>query len=315
MTGLPDLDLFQDRPSERIVSRHGRPAACLDLHGGMPAYESEHGKLLVMETLAVFYPPRAAAAASPMALPVGYRMCALRGQSDLVALHDDPDAVWSWRPCLYHLKVTITERAGSQQEVAYRYGIHQAALAASEEEDEHTQWIIEQAQAVYRRYGGTVPYNHLPKNARKRMRRAYVAWAEARTPPPLALEAANERADRLLREHLNPQQLLDLEATGSFYVRGTINRLYRIRLGNGCEAVKPDTREPVVSFCIHPDEWIPDADVALSLKLMIESGKDGEAELLAGAKATPIPARRSPARAEREAARMERDLLPAPHLS
>lgn len=100
------------------------------------------------------------------------------------------------------------------------------------------------------------------------------------------------RADELLREHLSVQQLLDLDAWGCFYVRGEINRLYRVRPGNGFSIVDPVTRDELVSYCFHPDEYMPDADVALATKLLIEQGRDGEEQALSCGRAYPNSAER-----------------------
>jgi hypothetical protein len=288
----------------------------------MPAYESETGALLVMETLVAFF--GRADSGAPLLMPHSYMMATLRAPSGLTALHDDPDAVWSWRPCIYTLKVAVTERMGSQQELEYRRGLHDVHMASADLQDQGDAFIVEQCVELKRRYGRLPPLTlepgerrfRLPKNARKRMHRAYVAHVEGLNAAALEAEmpyqAANRKAEALLREHLSPLQLIEFVCEGGFHVRGTINWLYRISVGNGASIVDPVTHEPVVSLCIHPDDWIPDEDVALSLKMMIESGPEGEAEMLAGARARPLRRASGPTAADRRAWEIERDLLPAP---
>lgn len=309
---IEGFDLLRAAPGPRTTADRGRPALCLP-HEGMPAYESESGTLLVMEALIAFFGADGSSRA-PLLMPASYGMATLRAPSGLAALHDDPDAVWSWRPIIYSLKITTTERLGSQQELEYRKGIHDVKMSVAEDEDDAYAFIGLQVRLVQEQHGGFMP-KRVRKNRRKRMHRVYTAFIRemnARERPALPYWQANQKADALLREHLSPQQLLDLVADDCFYVRGTINKLYCVRIGNGAAIVNPETHEEVVSLCIHPDDWIPHADVALSLKLMIESGPEGEEELLAGARARPLPKRFHADARDRQAWKLERDLLPAP---
>lgn len=101
-------------------------------------------------------------------------------------------------------------------------------------------------------------------------------------------EGAQKRAEMLLREHLTPQQLLDLEVRGHFFVRGEINKLYAIDPGNGFAICDHLTQEPTVSCCLHPEQWLPHDDVALATKLLLESGKSGEEEALSACRSYPV---------------------------
>lgn len=314
---LEVYDLFAGPVGSRVIARGGKPASCVP-YDGLPAYESETGALLVMECLLCFT-GHAAASRFPMLLPRSYGIVSLRAPSGLTALHDDPDAIWSWRPLLYQLKFYETQRYGSQQELEWRIGLQQARLSTSEFDDFQDRILVAQAAEMKKRYGRMPPITlqpgqtgfRLPKNARKRAYREYAAALDAWEPPELPFVEANERAARILREHLNPQQRLELASRHYFYVRGTINRLYRIEPGNGASIVDPETHTVLVSLCLHPDEWIPHDDVALATKLLIESGPAGEEEMLAGARARPIHARPRPRSEEKRAWRMERELLPA----
>lgn len=274
------LDLFRGEPTARHVSRGGRPAPATP-HRGMPAYESETGALAVMENLLVF---PGSATSPPLALPMSYMMVVARTQGNgLTALHDDPDAVWSWRPIIYSLLIDQTQALGSQHELEYRKGLADVQAWKADENDALAAFIIEQLRRLEPRYGPDPLVKRLPKNARKRLYREYAAWQDARDPPDLPYLRANERARAILLEHLSPQQRLDLATGHGFYVRGEMNRLYFVEPGNGFAIVDPVTRETTVSLCLHPEEWMPYDDVALATKLSIDAGRDSEAEMLEAA--------------------------------
>jgi hypothetical protein len=275
-------------PTERHLSRHGRPAEALG--GDMPAYESERGAILLMESLIVHY---RGAESPPLLFPRSYAQAVvLAPTGDLTALHHDPAAIWSWRPVPY--RVTFdggVQRFGSQQEQEYRVGIAEADQWAAERSDRLGLLVAELLDAEWRyrrRKGG------LRKNARKRVARRYadrVPEIAAPVVDDLPSRQANDRARALLLEHLSPQQRLDLAALGHFHVRGELNRLYRVEPGNGFSAVDPVTHEQLVCCCLHPEEWIPDADVALATKLAIDAGRETEGQMLEGANARPVAGR------------------------
>jgi hypothetical protein len=313
-------------PPERWIVEGGRPSAvCWDDHDGIPSYESDTGKILVFDLLiaaersaAVEGPGGVALDRSTMLVPRGYGGASARsvsGDHELAALHDDPDALWVWRPLLYTIGSGLT-RLGSQMELEWRWALIESSRLMADRVDAELRFVRGQIDEVVRRYGRAVMPSRLRKNAQKRLYRAY---CEAMTAlddamPATPTQEANERARAILREHLAPQQRLEFDATrgAAFYVRGTVNRLYRVELGNGMQIVHPETRQPRVSLCLHPERWIPHADVALAQKLAIESGPDREAELLAGARPRPLAGRTAATVEERYAWDRERDLYPEP---
>lgn len=320
-------------PPERWIVHGGRPSEVVrDTHGGIPSYESDTGKILVYDLLVAFDQPVKVLAdggvgvafTATMLFPIGYAMAAARsvyaGDHELCALHDDPEAAWVWRPLVYRLGQDLT-RLGSQQELEWRWMLHEQREAREEIEAATGRFMVAQIQELRRRYG-RVPHLdrrrpgewRLGKNARKRLHRDYVAEVQRLHADPELLPAleANDRADLILREHLAPQQLLDLDASGGFYSRGTIHRLYRVELGNGAQIVDPETRRPVASMCLHPERWMPHADVALATKLAIESGPEREKEMLAGARTRWYGSVTPPTRGDRAAWERERNLLPSP---
>lgn len=294
----------------RWVASDGRPARCLDYHHGMPSYETADTSLMVFDLLVVNETGVAAKVGNVgvlgrdgIAVPRSYGrvtlMNALIDEHEFLALYDAEDAVWQWRPVLYQLRESEgVTRLGSQHELDWRQGLVEFEMRNLDIEAAWPDIVVR-----CHREGKTAEQavDEVQEYSRKVMAR------------PLEWSEANERAKAILRENLNPQQTIDLDAWGCFYVRGVANRLYCVRVGNGVAIVDPLTLREVVSVCVHPETWMPHEDVALASKLLIDSGVDGERELLEGGKATPTGARRRPATAEqRYAWDVGRNLLPEP---
>lgn len=127
---------------------------------------------------------------------------------------------------------------------------------------------------------------------------------------PFDYDEADDRAEAILREHLCPQQRIEYEATNKFRCRGGLTgNLYRIHVGSGFALVEKATNEVLVSYCLHPEHYLPHADVALATKLMLED-KDTEEETLTGARGTVLSLGRVPiTKAHREARAIERELI------
>lgn len=119
---------------------------------------------------------------------------------------------------------------------------------------------------------------------------------------------AEDRADALLRENLSPQQIIEWDAWGKFRVRGFSGSMYRIRPGDGFELVSPWTGATWMSFCLHPESWLPNSDVALALKLMLED-EDLEQEVIGNARAYKFPVGRGRYWGEDHAAKLEKELI------
>lgn len=120
--------------------------------------------------------------------------------------------------------------------------------------------------------------------------------------------AADVRADAILREHLSPLQRIEYVSEGSFRSRGGKTRnVYRIELGNGFQLVSP-AGETIATYCLHPEEHIPYADVALATKLWLED-PDAELEALEGARTTVVGLGGKALPAQRFAERLERELI------
>lgn len=292
---LPTFDLVKAPAGRSTTSRGGKPAEVVP-HGGMPAYESESGTLLVMECLVAFFGSHGDSGA-PLLLPRSYGMVSGRAPTGLAALHDEPDAVWSWRPLLYCLKISTTERLGSQNELGYRRGLNDAFYSNMALDQE----MLELGAACLQE---KVPHEEY-------LRQAHELIEERELLP---FTRANLRARELLLEYLAPQQRLEYVRDDGFHVRGTINPLYWVAVGNGASIVDPRTHEQAVSLCLHTDDWIPDADVALATKLLIESGPAGEKEMLEGARPRVVRRQLAVRDVDVRAWEIERHLLPSPYV-
>jgi hypothetical protein len=91
----------------------------------------------------------------------------------------------------------------------------------------------------------------------------------------LAQVAANARAEALLREELDAEQLGMLERSDYFEVVApkTLRR-YRIQRGWGGNVTQLDRQgQPVASLCVHPVITVPYADNMLAQKLWIETSE------------------------------------------
>ena len=305
---LQHFDITAAPVTGRQVSRHGRPAESLP-HDGMPAYETAHAdaakRLYVMESLICFDGPKAGAG-FPLMIPWSYKTVCLRAKSDLAALHDHVDAAWIWRPKMYDLRLETVQGFGSQQELEWRIALHEAALALSEYEELLNGIAVKHARRA--RAEGISPADSYPGYAAEAD-----AAAEAFRPRwHLPWMEAKVRARETLLAWLTPQQRLEYLATDKFFVRGTINTLYQVDSNNGLQVVDPETARPLLYICLHTDEWIPGDDNALAAKLLIDSGPDGEEQLLAGGNCRLSGEHLKPEWWERELWSMHRELIPEP---
>lgn len=301
-----------DGPAERWQARDGKSAPCLARWDGLPSYETDDGRILVYDSVWVHAQVASVRASGGMAdlgtsLLLSSRsygeacfLSTVVGEHELVALHHDPDALWQWRPILHSLSTSgRMQRLGSQQELGWRWGQGEVLRRKAELEG--------RLQDVFQ---GCLDES---ASGEEFVRRYRLACDQARA-QTTDYELARDRAAIVLREHLSPLQRIDLEAWGWFFCRGTANPLYQVYPGHGVWIVDPETRAARVTVCIHPEHWIPDDDIALACKMLIESGVEGEEELLAGGRSTVIPRKRTekPATAlERRAWHMEREMLPA----
>ncbi len=87
-----------------------------------------------------------------------------------------------------------------------------------------------------------------------------------------ARQAAEVRAEGLLRRYLSEEQQHELDKHNYFTVRSQSGQLFQINRGRAGNVYRLDglTRKPVERFCIHPVEYVPDSDTMLSQKIMLE---------------------------------------------
>lgn len=141
-------------------------------------------------------------------------------------------------------------------------------------------------------------WDHWNREWNRQVRAAYVA-RERPAPPPLTpeqqearriegerraaelrasqaiLEAAKEKAEKLLQSALTPQQKEELKTKGHFHCKSNKGVIYRIRRGThgNVRKLDPTGTKEVESLCIQPDN-VPAQDAMLAQKLMIENDED-----------------------------------------
>lgn len=87
-----------------------------------------------------------------------------------------------------------------------------------------------------------------------------------------AMGEAEDKAEEILMENLSPFQQYDWKKLGNFRVRGGLTgKLYAVREGNGFALIDPVTCAEQTSYCLHPEYWMPNADIALAHKLHLEN--------------------------------------------
>lgn len=131
---------------------------------------------------------------------------------------------------------------------------------------------------------------------------------------PMDLDGPTERARELLLENLSPQQRLEYLARDKFRVRGFSGKMYEVCIGAGFNLISERTCDQWVSFCLHPEDWMPHEDVALATLLMLQD-EELEQEAIGNAGAVFLPVGRGSTDGDRVAFRLERDLIPRPTAS
>lgn len=93
------------------------------------------------------------------------------------------------------------------------------------------------------------------------------------------IEAAKDRAEKLLHEMLSPKQVEELKANNHFHLE-TVSangerRRYRINRGRHGNVDQVDASgNRIKRLCVHPVEGVPDADTMLAQKLFLEGSEE-----------------------------------------
>jgi hypothetical protein len=223
--------------------------------GGWPTSESDDG-FQVYENLIVMMRP--GSDQQVRAFPRFYSDMAILSAGGVVPQHHEPTQEWKYRPCIYRwaTRSATWQRQGSQTELTWRHGMHQTLSLTGVVEEEGQEAAL--AQFMLDR---------------------------------VEHEMANRKADELLESMLAPTQLLELRVGERFRViGGATGSYYRISLGDGFAKVEPASDDTQVNYCLHPEEWMPDSDVALACKLNLEA-PDLEEQFVAAANARDITPR------------------------
>jgi len=112
--------------------------------------------------------------------------------------------------------------------------------------------------------------------ARLRQEQEYRVRAEASL---LEQKKAREKAEALLREFLSAEQIEALEKRNAFQLESISKdgsrKRYEIQRGRQGNVFLLDQKgERVEKYCIHPFEYVPDADTMLTQKLLLESNEE-----------------------------------------
>lgn len=203
-----------------------------------------------------------------MLLPRWYNSAAVIASEEMVPLHHTPGAWWKWRPCLYRRSL---------------YG----------------RWMMVCSQRELWWRKGLAMMTHA----------LHSDDIEVQLSAILDMDMADQKARKLLAEFLTDYQKSELVLIHKFHVRGAATgNLYAIGLGDGFELVDEVTHEMVASYCLHPEAWMPDADVALATKFALED-EALEVETLENANMTYLGPSQRPTAALRRARDMERELI------
>lgn len=96
------------------------------------------------------------------------------------------------------------------------------------------------------------------------------AWRRQEVARAREADEARGRAETLLQAHLSPAQAESLTTHGWFEVT-VAGVTYRIKRGHAGNVVRVDVGREVERYCIHPAEFVPDADAMLAQKLLLEA--------------------------------------------
>jgi hypothetical protein len=272
---------YGENPAGWIV-RGGRPARCLGpvtgRAGGMPSYEHDDG-YVVFDLLVCSFNGQTATATSRW-----YGTACLLAPDGMVPVHHQPSQWWTWRPCFYNISLhSYWQQVGSQIELGWRKGLGEVTRLQLQAEDA------------------------LQSGGYDERVEALVDIAHWQLDPPM--DAATRRAEELLKEMLTSLQRTELASVGQFRVRGGLTRqVYVIEIGNGFKSVSPVTGETQVSYCYHPEAWLPHEDVALATKFALED-PELEEQTLECAKSHLVLRRRRPTPEDRRALDYEKVLI------
>lgn len=135
-------------------------------------------------------------------------------------------------------------------------------------------WVTEDYVAQARRLKAAQVAAETPEMRQARAIEAERRAAEARAAAAI-VEAAKEKAEKLLQSALAPEQKEELKTKGYFHCRSKRGNLYRIKRGThgNVKLLDPAGTKEIESLCIQPDN-VPAQDAMLAQKLMIENDED-----------------------------------------
>lgn len=254
--GRPSSWIAKDGLPARIVGRSHlhdkRPH-----HDGIPSAETDSG-FQVYENVYVMMGSGIGWTSEVRIFPWSYDTTCTLTEGGLVPLHHGVEALWQYRPLIYRMHLwddvfpvyLSWERQGSQRELQWRHALHEVIRSATRFPDDPSMHFADKELSF------------------------------------LIEKMAMRRAEQLLESMLAAPQLYEWRLGGRIRcIGGATGKTYSIEEGNGFAEVDQFTNNKIVSYCLHPEDWMPDADVALATKLHLED-PEAELEFVAGANGT-----------------------------
>jgi hypothetical protein len=113
------------------------------------------------------------------------------------------------------------------------------------------------------------------KVMRKRQEAEAKRWAAEKAEKDRIKKEADDRAYKLLTEHLTEQQLADFNEFGCFNVVSLKGNNYRINKGQVGNLDALDANgKTTARLCVHPQGGVPFGDIMLAQKLLLEAGEE-----------------------------------------
>lgn len=109
------------------------------------------------------------------------------------------------------------------------------------------------------------------RQAEAQARAQRLTWERAEKKRKREEAAAQKKAEKLLLEHLTPEQADEYRRLKLFHVIAADGKLYRIKRGWSHNLELIEEGQAVKSLCVHPNQRVPEEDNLLAQKLWLES--------------------------------------------
>ncbi len=135
------------------------------------------------------------------------------------------------------------------------------------------QWIQPQQYAYPQWNYNYQPWTPQPAEAPEIIAARVARYEAERRKKDRANRVAEARAERLLLSHLTPAQVVEYKTMRRFRVLLQDGSEFIVEKGYSRNVFRIEDGKKVQAYCIHPSETMPDGDVMLAQKLMLESDR------------------------------------------